>query len=410
MDNNKAIVKKIDYTKCLFLIFCFGLTFVFPIPMIPLEVIGIIFERGKTRKFFGCLLAFSLAVIAYNWVPSESMDLYRHHQQTLSMANFDFEYLGALVAKNLKPLQYLIEFIVAQTGNYNLLQFIVAFCGYFEIFWLVCDLAEMKKIKRGPFTILMIYATLTLNYIGFISGLWFYLAVINVALSIYLSHFRKTKRLHLLFLVASACLHAGMLYMLLILLAFRKIKLFKKVNLPTMLIVIIAAMSFGVVLTLLQNLLGSEIAILDVASDKYENYFVNGAQYDSLHSGWNLITSILSILLGLFLGFWEQKRGKERDYGSFLVYFTIYILATILSATVFVRYGFLVILLSLPLVADYWAKTFDRDKKLLLTLWILAVIIPRFYASVHQAMICGINDVIINNATSSIIQDIGERL
>ena len=104
---------------------CGLLTFAFPILSTPFSLLGMIFAKGKIRKAYAFLFALSLALLAYMWTPDASADLHTHHQQMMRLADFDFEQLRLYIQANLEPVQYIIKFVVAQTGTNDLLQFII---------------------------------------------------------------------------------------------------------------------------------------------------------------------------------------------------------------------------------------------------------------------------------------------
>ena len=203
------------------------LTIALPVVALPFNLVGLVFNRGKARKAFGFLLALSLAFIASIWIPSDKADLYRHYQQVDTLSNFNFNQLGYFLGESLEPMHYFIKFIVAQTNNNCLLQFLVVLCGYFELFWILCDYVDLKKVKASTFIIAFLYVFSSVQFINFISGLWFVFATINVALGVYCYYFRGTKYLHYIIYLLAASLHLGALYMVIPIIILTSFRLFR---------------------------------------------------------------------------------------------------------------------------------------------------------------------------------------
>ena len=407
-DNNHPNASLRNNTKnrvsIILLLANFILTVLFPILSIPISVFGMIFSNGKFKKWHGFLLALSLAVVAYIWIPGESMDLYRHHRQLFALNDGNTEQLWVYIRKNLEPAHYLIEYFIAQTGKFDLLQFLVVLCGYAEITWIVCDLSEIKKTKRSTFVLILIYAILGLSFINFASGLWFHLATINTALGVYLRYFRKTKYLHYFFFILAPCLHLGTLYMILAMIFFGKIPLFKKIRLSHLMIIFIGAFMFGTIVSVISNIVGSDSIIAKIMNGKFTEYFINGSQFDYLHTGWNMYIAVSGIVLSLILALYCAKNKRDEIFASFVAYMAVFVLANIMNAGVFIRYGYFMMMMSFPLMANVYQLTEGRRIRLLLTATIITLAGMRGCLSVRQIGNAGLTNQIKANATKSIVE------
>lgn len=378
------------------------ITLLFPVLSIPVSIFGLIVEKGWIRKSYGFLLAFSLAVIAFIWIPGNTTDLYRHHTDVITLENGGIESLGSYISKNLEPAHYLLKFFVAQTGKKDLLQFLVVLFGYFEIFWIVCDYANIKKTKRGIFALLLFYAFSGLRFIGFASGLWFYFALINMTLGMYLVYFRKTKYIQWFFFLLAICLHMGVLYILIVALLMYWLRFFKKVSIPRIAMVVFVALSFGTIILLFNNIFDTGSTFGRIINRMYDSYFINGDQYENLHSGWNLFLPLMNAVICFVLGCWASKRDDGERYYSFSVYMAAYIIATIIIAGVFVRFGFLMVMMSLPLIEKFLSSNSDRVSRLSVFIIIMVVGGLRVASSFNQMSGHGLTKQITDNITNSV--------
>lgn len=388
--------------KVVSLCFMVVFTMAFPILAVPLNLFGIIFFKGKIRKCYGLLLAISLAVMAYIWVPNQATDLYRHHQELGFLTDFDVGQLGVYVKSSLEPVQYLVKFIVAQTGNFNLLQFLVILCGYFELFWLISDFAELKNIKNSRFLLLLVYAFTSVRFINFASGLWCNFAIINIAVGVYLEFFKKTKYLQYLFYILAAALHIGSLYVVFLVLFLKNMKMFRKVRFSVLITMFLIISSFGGIVLVINNIFGTDFALVTMLNRLYDGYFVNGDQFESLHTGWNLALPLINMLICLLLGFRHLNKKNMEGYDSFLVYLSVCILATLINAGVFVRYGFLMAILALPLINNFLEETKNKRLIFLLTVMILSMSSLQFYRSCSQINSVGLDRQITSNVANNI--------
>jgi len=395
--------KKMDMATVLMMAASTVLTLVFPVLASVFNFFGMILMNGKARKYYAFLFAFSLAVIAYVWIPDSSMDLYRHHYDVGLLTGFNVEKLGVFIKANLEPLHYLIKFVVGQTGNYNLLQFIVVLIGYFGLFWMICDLAEIKKCKRAVFSLICLYAFSVIRFIDFASGLWFNLSIITIALGVYLSYYRETKWMQYVMYAMAACIHVGTIYAIVLIIIMSKLRLFKRIRLSVVLMTFLVMLSFGGIVLLINNVFGSEFQLVGILNRMYDGYFVNGLQFEELHTGWSLSLSVANMVLCLILGIWHYKKIKVmRDYDCLLIYFTVSVMATIVGAGVFIRFRSLSVMLALPLIISYLRDVKSKGAGLILVLAIVVLTSIQLYRSFVQAQSTGLMQRMNVNITRSV--------
>lgn len=165
---------------------------VFPFVSLPFILLGITFDK-KHSKIYGILLAFILAIIAYNFVPKVEHDLYRYYlemQAYYSKINF-FNFLSD---NNIaKAIFKLLQFIFAKIGNFNLLPFFCTFIGYNITFWIILDYSKLKEIKSSVTISIIIAFICSFYHINFMSGLAQYLAISIAFLGFYLEYVKENK-------------------------------------------------------------------------------------------------------------------------------------------------------------------------------------------------------------------------
>lgn len=381
------------------------LTAISPILAIPVNLLGIIFSNGKTRKTYGFLLAFSLAILAYIWIPDQNMDLYRHHQQMSLFSGGNVGNLISYIRADLEPLHYLTKFVVAQTGNYNLLQFIVVLVGYFELFWLGCDLAETMKIKKGVFLVTLLYAFSSLRFIDFASGLRFNFAVINISLGIYFMYFRNTKWLQYLFFLIAISMHVTTLLAIVPILLFTKMKMFKKIKPSSIVILAAVTLSLGAILMIMNNVFGSNSSLMSVFNKMYDSYFsVNTFESTSkLHIGWNLAFPVFNMAFCLISSICMYKKFKNQHYSSLVFYFTIWALIMTFTSGIFMRYGFMIVVMALPIISEFLEHLKkEREKFLLLILTLFVLTGTQLARSFNQMYDSGLTNQLEDNLTKDV--------
>ncbi|MBQ3292946.1 hypothetical protein IJG93_01380 [Candidatus Saccharibacteria bacterium] len=393
------------------LILCVSIIFtlVFPLLSLPVNLLGVIFAKGKIKKTYAFLSAFSLAMMAYIFVPDSTMDLYRHHQQLSLFVDFDISRMFGFIQSDFEPLHYFVKFIVAQTGDYNLLQFLIVLIGYFELFFMVADLAELKKMKPWMVGLLLLYVFSSVRFIDFASGLRFNFAIINLALGVYLFFFKKRKYLPYLFFALAVGMHISTLLTAIPILMFSKLKRFRELRISTLLILILLSLMPGLIVTLLANILGTDNGFADMVNKMYNAYFVNGNEnFGYLHGGWNLFFPVLNMIIGILVAAYMSKRLANRRYCVFVIYIAAVLLALTVNGGVFMRYGFFVTMLALPVLMDMMTTVKNKRLVLLLVSGIVSLTIVQLARTSLQMDSAGLITEIKNNITNDTLYIVNE--
>ena len=339
-----------------------AVTFFFPLFSIPLNLFGLVFLK-KTRRVFAFLLALSLALVAYAWDPPVKADLYRHHLEMGTISGYSITQLFKHALKELNFIQIFTEFIVSKTGNHDFLQLVIVLLGYYEMFWIVCDYVEKKNIRSPVVAMALIILIVSLKFIDFASGLWFYFAVINFALGVYLKYFRNTKKLHYLFYVISILSHISLLYIVIMVLLMKVIAPFKKANWISLVVMFLVFSGIGFLIDYAYT--HFDFYLVTVLEKMYQSYFLQG-RLSGLIMGWNLYLAIINIACGVLVTVLYQRHEKN-EYNSFILVAAVSSLALMLQSNVFTRFAFLIVLLAIiPFMEIMNVKILSRSKLLVI--------------------------------------------
>lgn len=377
-------------------------TFFFPMLSLIINAFNCIIVKKK-KKIFAIFVALSLATVAYVWKPSSIYDLYKWHSEVKMFNNYNLNDLINHITINYEPMNYIIKYLCSKIGNINMLQSIVCFAGYYIILWIISDYTTQNKCNNFSFTIVSIFAILSVGYINFISGLWFNLAIITFALGIYLNYAKNTKWLHWVFYILSISIHISTVYILLILITSRILKVKKNFKI-IIIISYFASLFIGPVLTFLN--LNINISIIHYIYKLYVSYFINGSQFSNLHTGINLYEAIIKLLICVLFICNSKDKIKEynKEYLLFLAILIPSILALVFEAKIIiVRYSFFVVLILIPLLLDYFTK--EKNKKIICVtcglLMFFNILAYRQFQAIEKAQL---DKCIDNNMTRNILQ------
>ena len=193
--------------------------------------------------------------------------------------------------------------------------------------------------------------------------------------------------------------------MVALVLLFSKMKIFKKTRLTTLVAMSVIILSFSVIVMLLNNVFGTESGVVSIINKMYNGYFVNGDQFESLHTGWNLYLPVFNILFGLALLIKKFDDEPKNRYRSLVIYTSVCLLATIINAGVFVRYGFLISIMLMPIIYEFIEG--ERKNKRLLPLVVSVIIVVfslQFHRSFAQMEGAGLIKEVKKDITSSSIE------
>lgn len=373
------------------------LTILFPIIACPVNFLCMILLE-KHRKYYACLLAFSIAIFSYVWVPASNFDLYRHHLELQHLTDFNTTNYVDYLLKSFEFTHYSIKYLVAQTNNFNLLQFLIVFIGYYEIFWIVCDYSASKKASKLFFTLVLLYASTSIRFIDFASGLWFNFASINIALGAYLQFVKKKKIIPIILYLLAAGTHISTISILLMILLTSKTKLFSKIHVVPTILLVSLVLSIGLILPIL----GSNGGLFGILYKMYNSYFIARGD-EAVVVGFRLYIALANIVFTLLVAI-RSKGLLSKKYIATVYYLSILTSALILQATIFIRFVFPIILISIPLLIEYLIikKKNKHNEYPYFLIVLTAFIIIRLYLSISQAYAAGLIECINTNLLNNI--------
>ena len=372
------------------------LTVLFPIPSLIYNFTCFIFLRDK-RKFFAIMSAISFACMAYVWNPGIQYDLYRHHQETASINIPLLEFVAQYSIFD-EPGRHIIEYIISCVHNLNILQFMIVFIGYFEVLFMIADIAKHKESSRFTVGVITTAVLLSLGFIDFSSGLFFYFSTITFAFAYYLEKYRGTKIVHWVMYFVAPLIHTATFYLLLLYLVTKFLKINKKVLIIS---ISILSLLIGPVIVLLYENISS--GFVEQLYHFYTSYILNGAQYDSLHSGNVLVFAIYRLiaclLIYILFVIYAQHKKDERQQYVFEPVCILSILAILPTANVYIRYAFFAQLIMLPILFEFF-----EQKKIVSLCTLMPIILYGTYSQANQIYKSDIGIDIQNNAGSSIVE------
>jgi hypothetical protein len=162
----------------IFLFFCIS-----PLLSFPLIILGLFINRKNFRLYI-VLAALSLAILGYYFEPNPTMDLYRHFSRMESLRTLSLLELIQL-ENNALFIQNIIFYLVGKTNNFNLLPVLSIFFTYWNIFYILFDLADKEKVKSSNVFLILICILFSFPFVNSISGIRYYWAGTTILLAFY---------------------------------------------------------------------------------------------------------------------------------------------------------------------------------------------------------------------------------
>lgn len=295
-----------------------------PFISIPLLILGIIFDK-KYNWTYGILLALLLAIIAYNFNPTQEHDLYRYYFEMQNYyTNINFEqFINSNMFSNTKFLFVLLQFIIAKLGNYRILPFIITFFGYAITFYVILDYSKVKDINTKTTVIMLLIFICIFYHINFISGLAQYLAIIIGFLAFYLEFIKvKKKWFYKLLYILPMFIHLSMI----IIPAIRIFIQFDFKKTKKILFVVLA------IYVLLPNVLYEVIKLVPMMSmvaQKINSYMLNT---DSIFIMKYEVATLFLLIFYLYIYYSGRNKIKEEVPEKYINFTEMILLFNICSA------------------------------------------------------------------------------
>lgn len=342
-----------------------------PFLTIPIILYSIIVDK-KHSTIYAILLALAIAIIAYNFNPKTSQDLYRyyylmeHQYSTLSFT----EYIKVMFNNN-KLLFIFFCYIISKIGNYKLLQSIIVFTGYFLVFYTILDYAKLKNIKVYKAILIIVLFMAIFYFIGFFSGLAQFLGIAVGLYIFYLEYIKKKgKFIYKLLYILPMLIHVSLATLLIfrILLAFDNKKV-KKYLLALAILIILFPSLIKAFLNLFSNNLLFRSFLLK--SDDYLT--TNRITWQTTYGVYILILQCIYVFIYMFTK--KHIKGKINDKFCDLIEFTfIFLFAFSSYYDIFTRFSnFSMLLMNIYLLQLFADK---RKQNLIIAILLIIVAIP----------------------------------
>lgn len=354
-----------------------------PIMGLMLSIIGyIINDNRKSNIIYSFLIALFLGLIAYNFNPPKDYDLFRHHLvvENLIGKNFNYFFKYSKIV-DLEQFPLLICYLVGKTKQINLLQFIIVTIGYFIIFYLLGDYKIDKKIKPLLFILLSSFTFFSFNALNFLSGLWYYLAVIIFSLAFYFDYIKEKNKIfcYVLYLLAFL-LHNSMLFPLAILIIY---KIFKnKLNIKILIITILIFLLPTFILEFVNSILN--ISVLKTIERTFNSYFFNNSQMYKFYGGKVFIIEIMKSLIILISICMQSNRKKITGINGFIILLFISMIVMLLKSIVMLRFVMLIGFLGIIPLFDTFNNLTKNKVFLIILIFILLIIYFSYFIKLFR--------------------------
>lgn len=328
-------------------------------------------KRSNSIIFSSILMGTMIGLVAYNFIPRGNYDLVRHWESAKMFENtHTFEHFWEVSSKvELEVLPRFYSWMIAKTGNYNLLQFFPVAIGYGMLFYILADYRKKMNLNIMKFigvTILLIFGQSTLFYF---SGLYNYFAINVFAFALYLDYTKGRRALPYMLYVIAPFIHTSLFLPLLLLIIFKIRK--NRINIRFLIIIGITMLFFDRLLSLMAGQLN--IDLLNIASRTYQAYISGNDRFMSLYDGWYLFMSVTKISFVLIVCF--MQRGKERNNKicGFLMLLTETIIILSVSSIAMTRFSSLILFTALPPIIDVCRKNDKHSRLVAASAWALGV-------------------------------------
>lgn len=324
--------------------------------LLLIGTIGFVTSK-KHKLIYAIFISFVLAIIAYNYVPPISDDLYRHHQDVYNIMGMQDSDIVNMFLLSSDKGELLSKIVVAKTGNVNLLQFGITFLTYILIFLLIIKMTKGKEYSTFSFLLSSLFAIVTISYITVISNLYFTLSILFFCFAIYEYYINNKKIVPMLFVLLSFLLHSSMIVAIVILLMYIFCK--NKLSFKSLLLLVIMLLSINVVIPWLYATFDN--TYITALYNYYDSYFLDSYNISRLHSTTLMIIYYLKLVPFGLLFF--MKKYEEKKMDGYAKYVMVFIIAMGIITTYSIRFIPIVQMLGYPKITEYLNSKDPKHKK-----------------------------------------------
>lgn len=256
-------------------------------------------KKIKRRLFFYSII---LSIMAYNFVPYETADLYRIYEYVDAFQKYSFSsFLKIQVSKSNLGVSGILYWLIGQTGIPQLLPSVVTFVCYSCIFYIIYKTAEKNQISGKNVAIALLFYMSIGTYMFVISGIRCMLGISLLSFCFYRESVeRKFNILHIPLYLIAALIHAFSA----VLIAVRFIvSIFDTKTTPIRKIIYFIFLGVGIVLVF-RNF-GDYISEIMEKADSY----LSGSLYSYV---WEYVIAILTCMVIIYV-FSKRKNIKEES-------------------------------------------------------------------------------------------------
>lgn len=343
-----------------------GIIFIFfPIIGLPIYIFSYFSNKNKKGILYSILLGLVLGILAYYFIPPSDYDLYRHQYIVRQLANRNFaQFLSVAKIIDLEFLPLLYSYMISLIKNIDLLQFFVVSLGYTILFYMLYDYRKISQLKLLPFTAIVMFTIFGFHALYFISGLYFYIAIIILAFALYNEYVKENKKIisYLLY-ISVLFIHNAMFFPIAILLIY---KIFhNRFNVRSVLTCLSIFVFAWYVLFFVNSIL--DLDILKRIMAMYDSYISSNDRMQKFYSGTVFFIEITKWLITLLCIFLQKEKNKTTGINGYILLLSLCTLMMIPRSIVMIRFVMLIQFLGIVAMMDSLRKV-TRNRFLLLLL------------------------------------------
>lgn len=316
-------------------------------------VLYMYFMLAKNRKtnykiaiIIAVVLCISITVLAYQILPIEGKDLYYYYnmldglkEQSLSDVFSNFQYKDT-------PVTALWFWVVAQIGNYNLINSVPAMITILCLSYVFIDVIKTKQISVCDTSLTLFFLLGFISFVMLMTSVRYPLSVSLVSLGIYLEIYKdkNVKQVAWLYLLAFM-IHDGIILLLVVYLLH---KIFKDKYYAKYALVFI-----GFFLILIQQ----AVTIVNINNNVYQRIvrYLVPTYYDWRRALANTMLIIILVMVYYFVKKHKTSYYRNKaDKNAFLEYLLMFSLGVSVCPELLDRLLIPVIVLSFPVVLEYF--------------------------------------------------------
>lgn len=312
-----------------------------------------------------------LAILSYVWKPSEEYDLYQYYTWLNKLQFFKGKDIIDFFIYRGEPLIMGYFYIIAQIGNFQLLQVIPTFLFFFIGLFILIDYSKKKNVSKYITMLVGLFWFSLYKYVLVVSSFRYSLAYMVFVLALYFDYIKnKDKRLVLILYIIPCLIHTSS-FILIALRIFNNIK--NKKIVFGIICSITILLVFPEVITLCVGVISN--GLLSNIADKIYIYFGRREFNISLQYFFRVFQTLFMILLSVYYDYKNKEDKFNSEYNRYLYIISIFTVLCIPYYSAFLRFNDLLLLIMLPkmLITLNNIKK-QRDKKIIYFICLIFII------------------------------------